>query len=109
MNRARKTTHDVVDGVPVTRVAAWLTIGAVAVAPALPLPLARADADLVVLHEPNPMALLAYFVARPSGALDRLVSQRGRAARLALPALLSSALSSSRFVASPASWSRLRR
>ena len=69
MNRARATRHDVVDGVPVTRVASWVTIGAVAVAPALPLRLARADADLVVLHEPNPMALLAYFVARPRAPL----------------------------------------
>ena len=46
-----------------------MTIGAVAVAPALPLRLARADADLVVLHEPNPMALLAYFVVRPRAPL----------------------------------------
>ena len=69
MNRARKTTHDVVDGVPVTRVACLMTVGSVAVAPALPLQLARADADLVVLHEPNPMALLAYFVVRPRAPL----------------------------------------
>jgi len=65
MNRSRKTTHDVVDGVPVTRVASLLTVGAVAVAPTLPLLLARSAADLLVLHEPNPMALLAYFIARP--------------------------------------------
>ena len=69
MNRSRKTTHDVVDGVPVTRVASLLTVGAVAVAPTLPLWLARAEADLLVLHEPNPMALLAYFVARPRAPL----------------------------------------
>ena len=69
MHRSRKTTHEVVDGVPVTRVGSPLTVGAVAVAPTLPLWLARADADLVVLHEPNPMALLAYFVARPKAPL----------------------------------------
>ena len=69
MNRSRKTSHDVVDGVPVTRVASLLTVGAVAVAPTLPLWLARAEADLLVLHEPNPMALLAYFVARPRAPL----------------------------------------
>ena len=69
MNRSRKTTHEVVDGVPVTRVASLLTVGAVAVAPTLPLWLARAEADLLVLHEPNPMALLAYFVARPRAPL----------------------------------------
>jgi glycosyltransferase involved in cell wall biosynthesis len=69
MNRSRKTTHEAVDGVPVTRVASLLTIGAVAVAPTLPLWLARAEADVLVLHEPNPMALLAYFVARPRAPL----------------------------------------
>ena len=69
MNRSRKTSHDVVDGVPVTRVSSLLTVGAVAVAPTLPLWLARAEADLLVLHEPNPMALLAYFVARPRAPL----------------------------------------
>ena len=69
MHRSRKTTHEVVDGVPVTRVGSLLTVGAVAVAPTLPLWIARADADLLVLHEPNPMALLAYFVARPKTPL----------------------------------------
>jgi glycosyltransferase involved in cell wall biosynthesis len=68
-NRARRTTHDVMDGVPVTRVARLMTVGSVAVAPTLPLWLARAEADLIVLHEPNPMALLAYFVARPPAPL----------------------------------------
>ena len=65
MNPSNETRHDVVDSVPVTRVRSPLTLGAVAVAPTLPLWLARAEADLVVLHEPNPMALVAYFVARP--------------------------------------------
>ena len=69
MSRSRKTTHDVVDGVPVTHVASLLTVGSVAVAPTLPLWLARAEADLIVLHEPNPMALLAYFIARPKTPL----------------------------------------
>jgi rhamnosyl/mannosyltransferase len=35
----------------------------------MPFELAREDADLIVLHEPNPMALVAYFLARPSGRL----------------------------------------
>jgi rhamnosyl/mannosyltransferase len=66
MNRSRGTRHDIVEGVTVTRVSRWLTVGAVTVAPALPLWLARAEADLLVLHEPNPMALLAYFIVRPA-------------------------------------------
>jgi rhamnosyl/mannosyltransferase len=31
--------------------------------------LARAEADVIVLHEPNPMALLAYAIARPKAPL----------------------------------------
>ena len=65
------------------------SVGAVAVCPGLPFQLAREAADLVVIHEPNPMALVAYFLARPRGQLDRLVSQRSRPAQLAVRALLS--------------------
>ena len=53
MNRSRKTSHDVVDGVPVTRVSSLLTVGAVAVAPTLPLWLARAEADLSCSTNPT--------------------------------------------------------
>jgi glycosyltransferase involved in cell wall biosynthesis len=69
MNRVRKTTHEVVEGVKVTRVASWVTVGAVAVAPSLPVWLARAEADVIVIHEPNPMALLAYCIVRPKAPL----------------------------------------
>jgi rhamnosyl/mannosyltransferase len=69
VNRTRGTRHDVVDGVPVTRVGSLMRIGAVALAPTLPIWLARAEADLIVLHEPNPMALVAYFFARPRASL----------------------------------------
>ncbi|HEV8396905.1 MAG TPA: sugar transferase [Vicinamibacterales bacterium] len=60
-----RTVHDVVDGVPVTRVRSFGTVGAVALTPTLPWWLARASADVIVLHEPNPMALLAYALVRP--------------------------------------------
>ena len=91
MNRARKTTHEVVDGVPVTRVASWLTVGAVAVAPALPL-LARARRGRrrrAARAQPDGAAGVLPRAA--DGAADRLVPQRGRAARLALPAVLPAA------------------
>ena len=55
--------------IEVMRVAALARIGAVAVCPRMPFELAREDADVIVLHEPNPMALLAYFLARPAGRL----------------------------------------
>jgi rhamnosyl/mannosyltransferase len=69
VNRGPKTTHEVVDGVKVTRVGSPVKVGAVALAPTLPLWLARTEADLIVLHEPNPMALVAYFLARPRAPL----------------------------------------
>jgi lipopolysaccharide/colanic/teichoic acid biosynthesis glycosyltransferase/glycosyltransferase involved in cell wall biosynthesis len=57
--------------VDVVRLPAISKIGAVAVCPTMPFRLAReaANANLIVLHEPNPMALLAYFLARPAGTL----------------------------------------
>jgi len=67
LNKGRPvTTFERRDGVAVRRVASVAATGAVSLAPALPLWLARADADVLVLHEPNPMALLAYGIARPS-------------------------------------------
>jgi rhamnosyl/mannosyltransferase len=65
INRNGPTKREVVDGVPVVRVGSVATIGAVSVAPTLPVWLARARADVMVLHEPNPMALVAYALARP--------------------------------------------
>lgn len=69
LNKARQTSAEVVDDVPVTRVGSLVTIGAVSVAVTLPWWLARAEADVIVLHEPNPVALLAYALARPRAPL----------------------------------------
>ena len=55
--------------VEVVRLPVIKKVGAVAVCPSLPFRLAREKADVIVIHEPNPMGLLAYFLARPSGAL----------------------------------------
>ena len=55
--------------IEVVRVATLVRVGAVAVCPGMPFALAREDADVIVLHEPNPMALVAYFLARPAGRL----------------------------------------
>jgi rhamnosyl/mannosyltransferase len=56
-------------GVEIVRLPSMARIGAVAVCPGFPAQLAREDADLIVLHEPNPIALVAYFVARPGSRL----------------------------------------
>lgn len=65
LNKEHRTIDETVNDIPVRRVASIATLGSVSVAPMLPLWLARADADVIVLHEPNPMALLAYAIARP--------------------------------------------
>ena len=65
LNETRATTFEYRDGVAVRRVGSLARVGAVSLAPTLPIWLARSQADVLVLHEPNPMALVAYFLARP--------------------------------------------
>lgn len=63
-NCHRRTVDEIVDGVCVKRVATWGAAGSVQLAPSLASHLRRADADVVVLHEPNPWALLSWTLAR---------------------------------------------
>ena len=65
LNEGRETIEEVVDGVPVTRVGVLARAGSVPIAPGLEKHLRRAEADLIILHEPNPWALLSYALARP--------------------------------------------
>jgi glycosyltransferase involved in cell wall biosynthesis len=55
--------------IEILRLPAVRKVGAVAVCPSMPSELARQKPDVVVIHEPNPMGLLAYFLARPPGTL----------------------------------------
>jgi rhamnosyl/mannosyltransferase len=64
-NAGPNTVSEVVDGVPVTRVGTWGSAGSVAIAPAYFAHLSRARADVMILHEPNPWALLAFAAVRP--------------------------------------------
>ena len=68
-NSRRSTVEERHGSIEVLRVAALTRIGAVAVCPRMPFDLAREEADVIVLHEPNPMALVAYYLARPGGRL----------------------------------------
>jgi len=63
------TIHELVNGVPVTRAASWMRVGSVWFAPALIRLLSRVETDILVLHEPNPMALLAFALTRPKHRL----------------------------------------
>jgi glycosyltransferase involved in cell wall biosynthesis len=66
---AGTTVRDVVNGVPVTRVGTLGHAGSVPIAPRFFGELRRLRTDLMVLHEPNPWALLACAVVRPSAPL----------------------------------------
>ena len=63
------TIVEAVNGVPVTRAGSILRVGSVWLSPGLVLFLRNDVSDVLVLHEPNPMALLAYAIARPSHRL----------------------------------------
>jgi glycosyltransferase involved in cell wall biosynthesis len=69
MNTGGKTVEEQIDGVQVTRVGTAGGVGSVTIAPSLVSWLRRADADLMILHEPNPWALLSYAIARPRAPL----------------------------------------
>jgi len=69
LNTTRDTIEEVVDGVPVTRVGVVARAGSVPIAPALAMHMRRIQADLVILHEPHPWALLSYAVGRPAAPL----------------------------------------
>jgi len=66
-----KTVEEVVGGVPVTRVGTIGSAGSVHAAPSFARHLRRlaSDSDFIVLHEPNPWALLSYALARPRAPL----------------------------------------
>ena len=68
-NEGPSTIRETVNGVPVTRVGSITRVGAVAVCPAFPWWMRALDADVMVVHEPNPVALVAHALVRPSSKL----------------------------------------
>src|SRR5690348_12292084 len=62
-DRGTSTRNDVVDGIPVTRVGTLGQAGSVPIAPRFASHLKRAHADVVIVHEPNPWALLSMLVS----------------------------------------------
>ena len=62
-NTGRRTVHDVVDGVPVTRVASFGKVASVALTPTLPLELSRRDYDVMHVHLPNPGGVASYLAS----------------------------------------------
>ncbi|HET7189602.1 MAG TPA: glycosyltransferase, partial [Gemmatimonadaceae bacterium] len=68
-NAGPRTLSETVDGIAVTRVGTMATAGSVPIAPGFPAALRRARPDAIVLHEPNPWALLSFTIARPRAPL----------------------------------------
>jgi len=63
--KGASTKEEIVDGVQVTRVGTLGQAGSVPIAPRFAAHLGRADADVMIVHEPNPWALLSMRVAAP--------------------------------------------
>ena len=68
-NEGPSTIRETVNGVPVTRVGSVTRVGAVAVCPTFPFWMRSLDADVMVVHEPNPVALVAHALVRPRSKL----------------------------------------
>ena len=88
-NEGPRTVRELVRGVPVTRVAALARVGAVALCPTFPWWMRKLASDIIVVHEPNPLAIVAPCARPPPQSPPRLDSRRGRAAAVALQGLLS--------------------
>jgi rhamnosyl/mannosyltransferase len=63
-NTDRRTVHETVGGVKVTRAGAWARAFSTHLTPALVTELSSRSYDVLHLHTPNPMGMLAYVVAR---------------------------------------------
>jgi len=69
VNTGRGTVRETIDGVRVTRVGRIASAGSVPIAPGFAAELGGSRADAIVLHEPNPWALLSFTITRPRAPL----------------------------------------
>ncbi len=67
--RSRRTVHEVVEGVSVTRVGTWATIRSAPLCPDLRRLIRESPADVLHLHHPNPSAFLSYLASGHRGRL----------------------------------------
>ena len=105
-NDGFRRTYEVRDGVPVTRVGTFFRLAHAPVCPGLLTEIHRAGADIVHIHLPHPVALLALSASRHRGPLvltyhSDVVRQSGWA-RLFRPILQSALTRSAAIVATSA-------
>ncbi len=67
--RGRKTTHEVRDGVSLTRAGTLATVRSAPLGPDLWRVMRRSRADVIHLHHPNPSAFLSYLLSGHRGHL----------------------------------------
>lgn len=60
---SRRSSRDVVNGVPVRRLGTWVTAASTCFSPGLAGAIRDASPDLLHLHLPNPAAVLSYFAS----------------------------------------------
>ena len=68
-NKSRQSLTETVDGISVTRLGALLDFFGAPVCPSMVQALRSTDADLLHIHLPNPLAILAYFASGFDGPL----------------------------------------
>lgn len=68
-SRGLGTRHTTRDGTSVTEVGEWGRFQSAPVSPLFPYYLRKLEADILVIHVPNPTAEIAYLLARPRGRL----------------------------------------
>jgi glycosyltransferase involved in cell wall biosynthesis len=68
-NEGHRLRESVIDGVRVRRLPRLFNLSATPVCPTMVREIRRADADIIHLHLPNPLAALAYLASRHKGRL----------------------------------------
>ena len=63
-NRSRTTEEEVLDGIPVTRLATAGTLARTSINPGLIAGIRQSNADIIHIHWPNPAATLAHLLSR---------------------------------------------
>jgi rhamnosyl/mannosyltransferase len=65
----RRTTHETVDGVPVTRIGTLANVASASINPGMARAIRRSGADVVHFHHPNPTGVLSYLASGRRGPL----------------------------------------
>jgi rhamnosyl/mannosyltransferase len=68
-NTVPRTVREIIEGVDVTRIASWGMIASTSICPTLLRFMRSFEADIVHIHEPNPLAVLSYLAIRSRSKL----------------------------------------